>query len=178
MRSALVVLSLLFFCGACAVGRGGAVTLPLTPLCSVVADPAAFEGREIAIRGVYVSDYHHGSLFVDPGCRKGAAPWHDDRVVLGEENLDRELCSEAGGLVAVTIRGRVDSRPGEVPFMRFHVAEYSDVAPHAYDRSAWGGDFLVASEATTSWRDRRRRLCFIAGYLDGDTFERRDPASR
>jgi hypothetical protein len=160
---------------ACAAAPEASSTSPEpSTLCQVVADPAAFDGQEVTVRGIFASDYQHYSSLSDPDCPRGLSPYSAPGRI-GEALLNRALCSEAGGLVEITARGRVEARPGEIPAVKFWVLEYSDARAIAFDPT-WEDEFgVLASESRESWNGRRRRLCFVAGYLDPETMQRREP---
>lgn len=170
-----LMLGLVLLCAASCVSPPERTPAQEAPsmLCQVLAAPAEFHGREVTVRGIFASDYQHGSLLMDPDCDNGLTPYsaHDE---IGKNMLDGALCSEEGGLVEIAARGRVEARPGEIPNIRFYVSEYSEPRAIAFD-PAWG-DGLLRMESTTRWDGRRRRMCFHAGYIDPETMERREPA--
>lgn len=175
MRLVVLIVSVLFGLAAIVSVEAGAAEHAVTPICEIVHDPERFDAQEVMVRGIFVSDYHHGSVLIEPNCRWGVSPYSDSAN--GQEILNAALCSEAGGLVEVTARGRVEARPGEVPSMRFHVIEYSSARGVQFDpawEDRWGG---LRQESQESWRGRRLRLCMMAGYVDRDTLERIEPAT-
>ncbi len=143
-------------------------------LCQVLASPASFDGQEVTVRGIFTSDYQHYSLLIDPACERGLPPY-SGRGVIGKDLFDAVMCSEAGGLVEVTARGRVEARPGEIPAVKFWVEEYSDPRSVEFN-PGWDDHFgVLRSESTERWDDRRMRMCFVAGFVDPETRERREP---
>lgn len=144
-------------------------------LCRVVADPAAFDGQEVTVRGIFASDYQHYSSLIDPSCPHGLPPYASGHE-LGRAAFDAALCSENGGLVEVTARGRIEARSGEIPSVKFHVEEYSDPRALPFD-PRWADRYgVLRSESTERWDGRRRLMCMVAGIVDPNTGERRVPA--
>lgn len=167
---------LVLACAAAACASGppdGDVADQPSALCQVLADTAAFNDREVIVRGVFMSDYQHGSLLIDPSCDNGLTPIADPDAI-GEELLSAALCSEAGGLVEVSARGRVESRPGQVPSVVLRVAEYSEPLAIAFDPS-WDYARGLELESRMRWDGRRWRICLSAGFIDPETRQRREP---
>ena len=171
----LVAVVLLVLCAsACATSQPQNLTSEPSALCRVAADAAAYDGQEITVRGIFASDYQHYSSLIDPRCRRSVSPYNT-RDQIGADVLDGALCSQVGGLVEVTARGRVEARPGEVPSIKFHVLEYSDARAVTFDPS-WDDPFgVLERESRESWSGMRRRLCLYAGFLDPETMQRREP---
>jgi hypothetical protein len=166
---------LILSCAAIACVSVTAQDAPAEPsmLCQIVANPAGFDGQEVTVRGIFTSDYMHYSSLIDPSCRNGLAPY-ETRGQIGEDLFDAALCYEEGGLVEVTARGRIESRPGEIPSVKLWVAEYSDPQHVEFD-PAWEDRFgVLEDESRTTWNDRRRRMCLIAGFVDPETMQRRE----
>ena len=168
----LIVLSVIAVASWACAEEPVAPTAP-SVLCQVVSDPAAFDGREVTVRGIFASDYQHYSSLIDPACPRGLPPYGDGRE-LGRAEFDAALCSESGGLVEVSARGRVESRPGEIPSVRFHVEEYGEPRAVTFDPN-WADRYgVLRSESTMRWDGRRRLMCVIAGIVDPNTMQRRD----
>lgn len=173
MEKLSVVFLVVLCASACAVAPSMPTATESSVLCRIVADPTAFEGQEVTVRGVFASDYQHYSSLIDPSCPRGLPPYGSGDE-LGRAALDAALCSESGGLVEVTARGRVESRVGEFPSVRFHVEEYSDAQAVAFN-STWVDPYgVLRSESDMRWDNRRMRMCFSAGYIDPETRERRE----
>lgn len=146
----------------------------LTPICAIVEHPEKFNGQELSVRGVFASDYFEYSSLGDPLCGRSVSPWNIVGLdPPGEDAFQAMLCDEQGGLVEVTVRGRVEARPGQVPSSRFYVLEYSDPR-HIEFSSAWPDRYgVLAREATASWQGIRRQFCVVEGFVDRETLERR-----
>lgn len=175
MRLVVLIVSVLFGVAATIAAEAGAEERTVTPICQIVHDPERFDDQEVVVRGVFFSDYHHGSVLIEPNCRWGVSPSSESGV--GQDILNAALCSEAGGLVEVTARGRVEAHPGEVPSMRFHVTEYLDARGVPFDptwEDRWGA---LQQESRENWRGRRLRICMMAGYVDPNTLQRIEPAT-
>jgi hypothetical protein len=170
---ALIVLSAIAVV-ACVSAPEPPVAAQPSVLCQVISDPAAFDGREVTVRGIFASDYQHYSSLIDPACPRGLPPYSDGSPP-GKAEFDAVLCSESGGLVEVSARGRVEARPGEIPSVRFHVQEYTEPRAVTFDPNWIDRYGVLRSEADMRWDNRRMLMCFIAGYVDPDTRERREP---
>lgn len=57
------------FCSALRADDDRCRDIDSVPLCTVLADPARFDGKEITVEGLYRMVIH-GSVLMEPGCRK------------------------------------------------------------------------------------------------------------
>jgi hypothetical protein len=170
-----IVLECLVLLGAAACASSEVAPNASLPnmLCRVASSPEQFEGQEVTVRGIFTSDYQHYSLLIDPTCRPTLA-LYETREQVGKELFDAALCSEQGGLVEVSARGRIEARPGDIPATRFHVTEYSDPRAVEFDPDGVDPFSVLQHESTARWDNLRMRMCFTAGYVDPETRQRRE----
>lgn len=100
-------------------------------ICSILAAPGDYDGREIAIRGQISTDYFEYSGMRDPGCPQRVISLGPQNIVeSGLQELEArlgEIRNQPDAHVEVTAIGVLDWRPGQVPVLVIMATRYTDI---------------------------------------------------
>lgn len=93
-----------------------------TSVCAVIANPRAYDRKVVTVRADVLTDWHHGSILVDPSCKGGFNYWDDAAPRHEARALDHAIGTllDGGGdrTASATFTGRVTWHPRKRSFFQ------------------------------------------------------------